>query len=59
MASNGSAITWRPAIAELVATFLFVFVGAGTVKVGSCHRSAGLDTVVCAPYPTVRWLWTA
>ena len=30
MASNGSEITWRPAIAELVATFLFVFVGAGT-----------------------------
>ena len=31
MASNSSEITWRPAIAELVATFLFVFIGAGTV----------------------------
>ena len=33
MASNGTALKWRPAAAEGIATFLFVFLGAGTVVV--------------------------
>ena len=33
MASNGTSLEWRSAAAEGIATFLFVFLGAGTVVV--------------------------
>jgi MIP family channel proteins len=66
MAGNGSEITWRPAIAELVGTFLFVFVGAGTVVVtgglageGGGVTVARLLTIAAAHGLTVALLTAA
>ena len=45
MASSVSSVQWRPAAAEGIATFFFVFVGAGTVVVtGNLVAGGGLDT---------------
>ena len=52
MASNGSTWAWRPAAAEGIATFLFVFLGVGTVIVisasGLAPTGAGLLPIAFA-----------
>jgi MIP family channel proteins len=44
MASNGTSLKWRPTLAEGIATFFFVFVGAGSVVVTGNLTGGTLDT---------------
>ena len=43
MASSSTDLQWRPAAAEMIAVFFFVFVGAGTVVVTGNMTSGSLD----------------